>query len=585
MKKTTIPLFFIFMLLCSSIPESVLAVSTAPIIGSTIYVDITNIAGPWDGTSEHPFKHIQEGINAASNWDTVLVLPGTYAENIRFKGKHISVQSEQGPQLTIIDGHHNGSTVQFINHENANSILSGFTVTNGTGTLIPPYQYGGGICCTSSSPTIMNNIITRNTGYHGGGIMSYMGASPTISNNLICNNQAETFGGGIYFTSATGTATQNSILNNSASSGGGIACAYNSHPTIHNNTISNNSAECGGGLFTYYGSNPSITSNNITKNVAVDFGGGLCCDDSAPTVTGNSFVQNSANLGGGIYCTSQRTPVIYHNNFVVNIQNAYDEETSIWDNDYPSGGNYWDDYEERYPDAQEIGDSGIWDTPYTIEDGDNQDRYPLIDPWGDLGYQAPIVKITSPKENEYVRGLLAIQGSSSDPDGNETIVRVEVKIDAGSWYEATGITTWNMTVNTSLFDDGAHTIFARSYDGVLYSTIAFVHVRFVNYDTPHLRIGNVYTGNRIEIDIHNDAFADAYNVEWFIKITKGILLFPRGGTCSGNITYLAEHDSTSIHTNVFGFGRVDVTISVKEPTGSIDTKNIRVFLFFTKVLG
>ena len=39
-------------------------------------------------------------------------------------------------------------------------------------------------------------------------------------------------------------------------------------------------------------------------------------------------------------------------------------------------GNYWDDYKEKYLDADEINESGIWDTPYDI-DSDN-DNYPLM---------------------------------------------------------------------------------------------------------------------------------------------------------------------------------------------------------------
>jgi serine protease len=46
---------------------------------------------------------IQAGINAAANGDTVLIAPGTYSENINFSGKAITVTSEQGPQVTIID--------------------------------------------------------------------------------------------------------------------------------------------------------------------------------------------------------------------------------------------------------------------------------------------------------------------------------------------------------------------------------------------------------------------------------------------------------------------------------------------------
>jgi nitrous oxidase accessory protein NosD len=39
-------------------------------------------------------------------------------------------------------------------------------------------------------------------------------------------------------------------------------------------------------------------------------------------------------------------------------------------------GNYWSDYEEKYPDAEEIDTTGIWDTPYRI--GRDNDNYPLM---------------------------------------------------------------------------------------------------------------------------------------------------------------------------------------------------------------
>jgi len=57
----------------------------------------------------------------------------------------------------------------------------------------------------------------------------------------------------------------------------------------------------------------------------------------------------------------------------------------LWDNGYPSGGNYWSDYNgtDLYcgPHQNETGSDGIGDKPYMI-DGNNTDRYPLIYPHG-----------------------------------------------------------------------------------------------------------------------------------------------------------------------------------------------------------
>ena len=55
---------------------------------------------------------------------------------------------------------------------------------------------------------------------------------------------------------------------------------------------------------------------------------------------------------------------------------------NFWDVSYPSGGNYWSDYEDRYPDAKGLNDSGKWDTPYIIDEN-NQDNYPLVEPWSE----------------------------------------------------------------------------------------------------------------------------------------------------------------------------------------------------------
>lgn len=81
------------------------------------------------GTFDDPYCTIQEGIDAAETGGIVLVADGIYCQNINFNGKVITVQSQNGPETTIIDGGQNGSVVTFTGYDN--SILDGFTIRNG----------------------------------------------------------------------------------------------------------------------------------------------------------------------------------------------------------------------------------------------------------------------------------------------------------------------------------------------------------------------------------------------------------------------------------------------------------------------
>jgi len=60
---------------------------------NTIYVDDDNTNGPWDGTQEHPYQHVQAGIDNASDGDIVFVKNGTYTEHITID-KQINLQGE-----------------------------------------------------------------------------------------------------------------------------------------------------------------------------------------------------------------------------------------------------------------------------------------------------------------------------------------------------------------------------------------------------------------------------------------------------------------------------------------------------------
>ncbi len=98
---------------------------------------------------------------------------------------------------------------------------------------------------------------------------------------------------------------------------------------------------------------------------------------------------------------------------------------------------------------------------------------------GSAGNERPLVSIVDPAEDDTVGGEYEINGNASDPDG--TVVRVEVKIDwNGTWHTCTGTEIWSYRWNTSEVEDGEHAIFARSWDGDLYSAEDIVNVTVDN---------------------------------------------------------------------------------------------------------
>ncbi|MFH2001938.1 MAG: right-handed parallel beta-helix repeat-containing protein [Planctomycetota bacterium] len=274
------------------------------------------------------YPTIQGGINAAVNGDIILVAAGTYVENIDFLGKTITVMSSSGPDLTTLDGNKAGSVITFQSGEGLGSVIDGFTITNGSAV-----DFGGGVNCHQSSPTIVNNIIIGNEAVHGGGISGYI-SSFFISNNTITVNISSSShgeGGGIYcngfsLPSIHPTISGNTIsYNYSSSVGGGIMCSQ-AYATISNNHISNNQAtNDGGGIeFTYYGSdvNPStgparvniISENKISFNNAQS-GGGIHCEGSGGElrIFSNEIYKNTAHYGGGLVCSDGSMSAVYNN--------------------------------------------------------------------------------------------------------------------------------------------------------------------------------------------------------------------------------------------------------------------------------
>jgi len=215
--------------------------------GTTYYVAPNGVDDPCYGLDPcTPFATIQYGINATSNGDVVNVSEGTYYENIDFDGKGITVTSSNPSDwdivaATVIDACDVGNVVEFTSGEDANSVITGFTVKNGGNYIIK--------CGNSSSPIIRYCIIEE-SGVHG--IYCYTSSSPLITNNIIRENDSA----GVFYAAYSAPTIKNNLIYGNSY---GILAATGGSATIRNNTIVGNTT---GGIKNVVGTAPT-TSNCI----------------------------------------------------------------------------------------------------------------------------------------------------------------------------------------------------------------------------------------------------------------------------------------------------------------------------------
>jgi parallel beta-helix repeat protein len=188
---------------------------------------------------------------------------------------------------------------------------------------------------------------------------------PTVYNVTLKNLRINIFGGGILLRNCLNCNIVN--VNVTVISNDGISIYRSSNNSIIENHVGAQTA----GVRLDQAYNNTILGNNVTNS----YDGIEIWGSSNNTVVGNNIANNSF----GIRLTDSSSNKIYHNNFVNNTHQVYldNEGKDVWDDGFPSGGNYWSDYEARYQNATEQDHSGIWNTPYII-DSNNEDNYPLI---------------------------------------------------------------------------------------------------------------------------------------------------------------------------------------------------------------
>ena len=298
------------------------------------------------------FPTIQAAVDAAQSGDTILVKEGTYYEHVAINKSVTLIGDDR--ERTIIDGSSDG-TVMNITASHVN--VTGFTIQKGG------YWPGCGIHVSSSFNNISNNIIRECDYFYA---LELVNSSNTIiSRNFITANVDAAVE---LFNSSNNVLSKNRITDN----GDGIDLSGNdeyssSNNIIFGNNITNNSVMD----ISLYRSPGNIISQNNIANSPI---GIHIIDDPSSNITilENNITNNTIGI---LFSSNSRNNTIYHNNFVNNTQQVNTPySASVWDDGYPSGGNYWSDY-----NGTDANHDGIGDTPYQIDSFyNNADNYPLM---------------------------------------------------------------------------------------------------------------------------------------------------------------------------------------------------------------
>ena len=272
-----------------------------------IFVDNKN-GNYEDGSRDHPYNTIMEGVNHAISGDTIIVASGNYYETVTMK-EGICLLGSGALVTNIIVKQTN---VAVIFNDIINAEISGFTFKNGPDY----YSLNPLIICESSAPVIKNNCIECLFPPADAFFLISNNSNPLLENNYIKNVWMD-------ISQSNATIKNNVIENFNFRS---ISCRNESNSTIIGNTllgdlvINNASSVIRNNKLiisplTQIGINLNNASNtSISNNIIVDsttFGTGISMTNSS-----NILVTNNTILSHGKGITEKGSTATFNNNII-----------------------------------------------------------------------------------------------------------------------------------------------------------------------------------------------------------------------------------------------------------------------------
>jgi nitrous oxidase accessory protein NosD len=235
-------------------------------LGRTIYVD-DDATGVMDGSKEHPFRYIQDGIDVSQSGDTVFVLGGLYLECL-FIDKSITLMGENKETTAIVSDVMPGGSIKVIaDHVN----ITGFKI-QGRELLI---------CIESDFCSIFNNLFIVKKSIYRMICIFLEGADNTeiIGNTVVSYDLYSQVGPAIILNNSCYTMIKDNIISNYFYSVSLINSSINSivHNTLNtrfgvglynsfNNKIIWNTFPGTDVLYFVNSSNNTISNNNFGKH-------------------------------------------------------------------------------------------------------------------------------------------------------------------------------------------------------------------------------------------------------------------------------------------------------------------------------